>query len=381
MWNSHSSLPVLVGCCKVDHVVAILDWKQINRRNGRENTSYNSFKIHLKLERCGHKKTNKPKDNLFWSQIGSDIRGGGPKRAMSSWQDGDVGSGWGGMRRLGVPSKPSCGASATVPQGKHPGCAWGGTCWFTYGGPQNSHWDLTRTREIVTRSFMQWMHSLSVSPLTPAGLWWRQALVTLTCPFAIKSSNTSCSISDQTVRVSMQTFWILSLAFMSALQTVRMLLLQGFPRSFFAWGRSMGCSQCCGPQMLSGLGRRLGMVLDMSSVCHCQQGSKVSLGGKISLWENESMEQSAAGATVGPATLWHLHGAVFCWGWSVCLLECFQQSGWRFCVRVVGFCTHRSCWKCYSNEEKNHSGMITNVIFTWRKVHLVPVGWGLGWAR
>jgi len=43
----------------------------------------------LKLERCGHKKANKPKDNLFWSQIGSDIRGGGPKRAMSSWQDGD----------------------------------------------------------------------------------------------------------------------------------------------------------------------------------------------------------------------------------------------------------------------------------------------------
>jgi len=27
------------------------------------------------LERCGYKKINKPKDDLFWSRIGSGIRG------------------------------------------------------------------------------------------------------------------------------------------------------------------------------------------------------------------------------------------------------------------------------------------------------------------
>jgi len=31
------------------------------------------------LERCGHKKIDKPKDDLFGSQIGSQMRGGGIK--------------------------------------------------------------------------------------------------------------------------------------------------------------------------------------------------------------------------------------------------------------------------------------------------------------
>jgi len=35
------------------------------------------------LERCVYKKINKPKDDLFWSQIGSEIRGGRLQRNMS----------------------------------------------------------------------------------------------------------------------------------------------------------------------------------------------------------------------------------------------------------------------------------------------------------
>jgi len=35
------------------------------------------------LERCAYKKINKPEDDLFWSQIGSEIGGGGPQRNIS----------------------------------------------------------------------------------------------------------------------------------------------------------------------------------------------------------------------------------------------------------------------------------------------------------
>jgi len=44
------------------------------------------------LERCGYKKINKPKDNLFWSRIGSEIRGGGLQQNILG--GGKGGGGW-----------------------------------------------------------------------------------------------------------------------------------------------------------------------------------------------------------------------------------------------------------------------------------------------
>jgi len=103
---------------EVECKVSMLDWKQRNRRKG--GGTYH--------ERHGHKKINKLKDDLFWSRIGSEIRGGGPKRNMSCWLEGGGRQWMGRQEEAGASSKLSCGASATAPWGKCPICVWGGTC-------------------------------------------------------------------------------------------------------------------------------------------------------------------------------------------------------------------------------------------------------------
>ena len=56
------------------------------------------------LERCGYKKINKPKDDLFWSRIGSRRRRGGLQRNMSGGEKGRWWTEWrGGVVRLTDP--------------------------------------------------------------------------------------------------------------------------------------------------------------------------------------------------------------------------------------------------------------------------------------
>jgi len=43
----------------------------------------------------------KPKDDLFWSRIGSEIRGGGLQRNISGGGEWEAVDGWGGGRQLG----------------------------------------------------------------------------------------------------------------------------------------------------------------------------------------------------------------------------------------------------------------------------------------
>jgi len=93
--------------------------------------------------------------------------------------------------------------------------------------------------------------------------------VALARPRVIKLSNISCSIFDQTVWVSIRTFWILDCGWKKAWRALRVMLLHSLPRRFFACERSVGCSQCWSAITSLGFGRRLLAIVLGISVERC----------------------------------------------------------------------------------------------------------------
>jgi len=53
------------------------------KQKGRRRIEHIMELLRNSLERCGYKKINKLKDDLFWSRIGSEIGGGGLQRNIS----------------------------------------------------------------------------------------------------------------------------------------------------------------------------------------------------------------------------------------------------------------------------------------------------------
>lgn len=90
--------------------------------------------ISLQIGNKMNKMTNKRKDSLFWSMIGSGTRMGGSKQLFWVGRTVIADIGWGGRKRLVVSHKFSCGASAIAPHEKCCGCVHGETFWFTCWG-------------------------------------------------------------------------------------------------------------------------------------------------------------------------------------------------------------------------------------------------------
>ena len=87
--------------------------------------SQNSFEIHWRDVRV--KRLTNRKMISFGVELYQRQEEEGPKEIVKlAEQDGRQVDGE--AEGCGVFNKPSCGASLTVPRGKCPGCAWGGTC-------------------------------------------------------------------------------------------------------------------------------------------------------------------------------------------------------------------------------------------------------------
>jgi len=56
---------------------------ETNEQKERRATEHIMELLQNSLERCGQKRQNKPKEDLFWSRIGSETGGGGFQRNVS----------------------------------------------------------------------------------------------------------------------------------------------------------------------------------------------------------------------------------------------------------------------------------------------------------